>query len=227
MPGFILHLLHGKMILEQDNLNFSETEKKQFQMGILMPDVSQYDRLQKDNAHFMSPNRKGCILEYPDLNLFPYLKDLSQPFVIGYAAHLYLDKYFYEDYFTQYVHFLDSDGKITEKKTEVKNVYLVNAKSNITVRQLFSEAYVYGDYTNLNHYFIQKYQLETAEEVPCKHPITEVKDQDFSVIQNNLKRYLNDYSGNNKTKVFTSESLETTIRVYASGFLQWLIRKKD
>ncbi len=99
----------------------------------------------------MSPDRKGCILEYPDLDLFDYVKDLSQPFVIGYAAHLYLDKFFYEDYFTKYVHFLDSDGKIAEKKAEIKSVYLVNAKCYITVKELFSEAYVYGDYTKLNN----------------------------------------------------------------------------
>lgn len=38
MPGYILHLLHGILFLEQFGSNYSEIQKKQFTMGLLMPD---------------------------------------------------------------------------------------------------------------------------------------------------------------------------------------------
>lgn len=222
MPGYVLHLVHGEMILRQRSFHFSDMEKEQFRMGLLMPDVSQTNREKKDIAHFLSPDTRGKVLEYPDLDLFPYKKELSQPFVIGYAAHLFLDRAFYSDYFIRYVHFLDADGKETDKETDVKSVYLETSNRLISVKEFFSEKYLYGDYTKLNHYFINKYNITIPDNVFCEYPVEEVSDGDFSLIQKKLESYLNLFCGDMHTKVFKAESVETAIQNYAVGFLDWI-----
>lgn len=226
MPGYVIHLVHGEIILRQGTFHFSEIEKEQFRMGLLMPDVSQTDPQKKDKAHFISFDSRGKILEYPDLDLFPYKDKLSQPFVIGYVAHLFLDRAFYSDYFIRYVHFLDADGKETDSEAEAERAYLVTSDSFVSVKELFSEKYLYGDYTKLNYYFINKYDLNIPDNVFCEHPVAEVWDGDFSLIQKDLKMYLNTFCGDTHTKVFTAESIETAIQTYAVGFLDWLAKSE-
>lgn len=222
MPGYVLHLVHGEMILRQRNFHFSDMEKEQFRMGLLMPDVSQTNREKKDIAHFLSSDNRGKVLEYPDLDLFPYKKELSQPFVIGYAAHLFLDRAFYSDYFIRYVHFLDKDGKKTDKETETKSVYLEISNCLISVKEFFSEKYLYGDYTKLNRYFMNQYHIKIPDNIVCMHPIIEVQDGDFSMIQKDLKKHLNIFCRDTNTNVFTTDSLENAIEDYTKGFLAWL-----
>ncbi len=94
MPGYILHLLHGKLFLDQYGNYFSETEKNQFAMGLLMPDSNKAVKKKGDDSHFYSPDQADRMLQIPDLHRFPYIKQINNPFVLGYAAHLYLDSFF-------------------------------------------------------------------------------------------------------------------------------------
>lgn len=222
MPGFILHLVHGKMFLDQRDLNYSENEIRQFQMGLLMPDANKIKKEKNDLSHFFSEDQKGKILQVPDLDRFHYRIFIDNPYVLGYAAHLYLDKYFFEDYFQKFVHFLDSDGNLTLEEEKVKQVFLVKDQKYISPNELFSENYLYGDYTMINKYLIEKYCIKMVQPTNVMNEITEVNEKDFDVILAALQHYLDHSSGNTEMNVFTIESLENAIERYAFGFSQWV-----
>lgn len=221
MPGFILHMLHGTMYLKQSGLHYSAEELKQFQMGLLIPDVNKVHKRQNDESHFFSSDQKGKILKVPDVNNFKYRKYIDQPFVLGYAAHLYLDKFFFEEYFKQYVNFLDEDGQATDESDKIEKVYIVKSKKYISVDELFSEDYLYGDYTMLNQYLVKKYHIKMVEFTHIDNPIKEVDIADFGLIQKSLEEFLKVSSGEIQMNIFTIESLENAIERYAFGFNQW------
>lgn len=220
MPGFVLHLLHGKMFLEQSNLILSKDEQTQFQMGLLMPDANK--TLNGDSSHFFSSNQNGKILKVPNLDDFSYRIFIDQPFVLGYAAHLYLDKFFFDDYFRKFVNFLDADSFLTDEKDKVEKAFLVKRNKYISVDELFSEDYLYGDYTMLNQYLVKKYCIKMIESTYVNNPIKEVDIADFALIQKSLEEYLNVSSGETEMNIFTIESLENAIERYAFGFAQWV-----
>ena len=93
MPSYVLHMLHGNFINKLKNDDLDTNEKiNQFMLGILMPDSCNGN--EKDIAHFYSSDSEKMVLRTPDLNSFvsKYGKHLSDPFVMGYLAHLWLDK---------------------------------------------------------------------------------------------------------------------------------------
>lgn len=221
MPGFVLHLLHGMMIADRRETRFSEEEYAAFQMGLLMPDANKLCRRSPDRSHFYAAGDAGLILKTPDLSRFPYLRSTDNPFVLGYAAHLYLDRMFFGEYFLQHVHFLDEDGQQTLLSDRVRRVYLVRSQSYITVPELFSEAYLYGDYTMLNRYFTDRYRIQPVSPVICAHPIGEIRSEDCGAVCEALAGYLAASAGRTETKVFSADSLVQAMEQYAFGFLQW------
>lgn len=222
MPGFIFHLLHGKMITDRNNIIFTEDENKQFTMGLLMPDSKKVRKTDDGDTHFYNEKQEGKILKVPDLSRFRYYQFMDNPFVIGYLAHLYLDKLFFEEFFTCYVKFLDIEGNVTKEEKDVHSVFLINSKETISVSDLFSEKYLYGDYTILNRYLIDKYKLKPANYVEVANPIKEIDITDFKYIQYSLKHFVEASIQGSKTKVFTIESVERALERYAFGFEQWV-----
>lgn len=222
MPGYILHLLHGKMFLEQYSRSFSDTEKKQYAMGLLMPDSNKANKIREDHSHFFAPEQAGQILQYPDLKRFPYYEQINEPFVLGYAAHLYLDRYFFSDFFLRYVRFLDHEKRETLTESEVEYAELKQSGQCLTVQQLFSEDYLYGDYTMLNRFIVDKYGIEPVAKVPVDHPVREVDTANFEAVQIQLDRFLAESTGSTEMHVFAIGALEDAIAQYAYGFGQWV-----
>lgn len=222
MPGFILHMLHGELFLKKSSIQFSDTELKQFKWGLLMPDLYKVKRQKDNGSHFFSDDQDGKILQIPKLKSFRYCAFMDNPFVLGYAAHLYLDKLFFEDYFQQYVHFLDADGNVTLENDRVDKVFLVKSQKYITVDELFSESYLYGDYTMLNQFLVKKYCMKLLEETPVNDPILQTNQDAQKAISDALEKFLTDSTGSTEMNVFTVESLEQALEKYAFGFSQWL-----
>lgn len=222
MPGFILHMLHGELFLKKSGIQFSDTELKQFKWGLLMPDLYKVKRQKDNGSHFFSDDQDGKILQVPDLKSFQYIAFMDNPFVLGYAAHLYLDKLFFEDYFQQYVRFLDADGNVTLENDRVDSVFLVKSQRHITVDELFSESYLYGDYAMLNQFLVKKYAMKLLEETPVNDPIFQTNQDDQKAISDALEKFLTDSTGSTEMNVFTVESLEQALEKYAFGFSQWV-----
>ena len=223
MPGFILHLLHGQMILQQSKLfHFSESEQNQFKAGLLIPDS--VNGQEKQLSHFFSSEQKYKILQVPDLNDFleRYANHMNNPFVVGYAAHLYLDKAFFSDYFLNYVRFLDKEGQATLDENSVESVLLLKTQKKITTKELFSEQYLYGDYTKMNQYLVNKYLIVPPSPRIADNPIIEVDPQNLSHLLSDLNQYLHTPISTDYTlSVFSVDTIETSLKEYASGFLEW------
>ena len=223
MPGFVLHLLHGKFILEAMSQNFNNEQIDQFMQGILMPDSNK--GYEKDISHFISPlsGSQNHILQIPDLEIFisKYRQHLSEPFVLGYLAHLYLDKVFFEYFFLNYISFLDKNNNKTLNKEYIQRVYLSRRNEYISVDQLFSEEYLYGEYTVLNAKLINKYSMNIPYSIEIKNPIEEVNIENFGYILSDLEKYfaLPLYE-NPELKIFEQAELESFIHDQANEFIR-------
>lgn len=222
MPGYILHLLHGKMYLDYSGRIFSTQDAERFQIGLLMPDSNKEAQIADDRSHFYTAEQKGKILQIPDLRTFPYCKSIQDPFILGYAAHLYLDRFFFGEYFQQYVLFLDKMGQPTLEIEQAVRVLLKNKNQYISIQELFSEDYLYGDYTMLNQYIIKHFEIEPVHNISFECPVSEVQADNLEIVLKALDSYLHESTGSIQLKVFTADSLVQAIERYAYGFSQWV-----
>lgn len=193
MPGFILHLTAGVMALntlQDHNFHMNAKERNDFLIGCLLPDATK----NKDASHFRNPKYHGNIVEYPDLELFDQKyhaleKDIS---CLGYEFHLYIDRVFFKDYLPGIVEFQDESGKETEKWSNVVWAVLKRNQRKLKVKQFFSEDYYYGDYTKMNCWLIDQYQIPLTLDTDVKNPgIEEVDYSRAKDILEELKGYLN------------------------------------
>ena len=221
MPGYILHLLHGKMYLNYVERRFSEQETERFRIGLLMPDSNKAARVKDDRSHFYNDAQKGKILQIPDLSAFPYCRQLHDPFVLGYAAHLYLDRFFFGEYFQQFVQFLDRNGQPTLESGKADRALLKKTGRSVSIEELFSEDYLYGDYTMLNQYIIRRFDIEPVRCVTFACPVSEVDAHNLEIVLKALDSYLQESNGSIRLRVFTADSLVQAIERYAFGFSQW------
>lgn len=227
MPGFLLHLLHGELVLENiRSLKFSLHEKNRFKIGLLMPDSVRGRG--KSVTHFYTAGQSDKIVEVPDLYVFmgKYKEKISDPYVLGYATHLYLDKMFFSEFFLDNVSFLDENNQYTFERDSVKNVILSKNNRLLPVKTFFSEEFLYGDYTKLNQFLLQKYRLEA--------PFIDAADEDYSFISevdiNNLPQLLELLQHylemspveNYDLRVFSADALENALKRYAVSCTEWL-----
>lgn len=94
MPGYILHLTAAKILLEKYDLPVNQND---FFVGNLLPDVGK----DKSKSHFRSEERKGKMVEYPEVELFreKYHDLMNDSSVLGYDFHLYIDRKFLVEYY--------------------------------------------------------------------------------------------------------------------------------
>ena len=81
---------------------------------------------------------------------------------------------------------------------------------------------LYGDYTMLNKFIVDKYKISQVDSVPVLNPIQEVNLDNFEAVRRSLKRYLAESTGQIDTHVFPIDTLEAEIERYAYGFGQWV-----
>lgn len=221
MPGFILHLLHGQKILEKLEHSYSDEEQKQFMAGLLMPDSKK--GIEKECSHYYSFSEKEKTLQTPDLQAFSvkYQSYMHNPFVAGYVSHLYLDKVFFEDYFLRYVEFRDKNDKSTLFSAEICCAVLLKSGKRISLDELYSDEYIYGDYTKLNQGLIFRNNIEQPEYTIFASPVQEVDSKEYKDILALLQKYLNDECDDNVIRIFDIDDLEKAIVQYANDFISW------
>ena len=163
MPGFILHLTSAKMLLNQlpDHPHFPYmiASENDFMTGSLLPDAT----ANKNRTHFRNLLYADKMMLWPDLKRFlsSYQNQLANDLYLGYYFHLYIDKRFFKDYIPQIVSFYDKEGKITDIRNEICSVLIHKSNQCISLTDYLSEKYYYGDYTKMNRYLVEKYQLPT------------------------------------------------------------------
>lgn len=222
LPGFIIHIIHGNLILERIKYCFDADDIKKFVTGILIPDSCRGEK--KEISHFIAPYSRDRILQIPDVDAFAdkYREHLSEPFVMGYLAHLWLDKTFFEDFFLRNIQFQDENGKPTLYPDNIRKVYLSRLNKYISVNELFSEDYLYGYYTALNKSLIEKYNLAIPEKTVFLVPVDEVQLDDFDGILSDLEHYFSVCCTVPPVPVFDQNELEEFLSSEADNFLKYL-----
>lgn len=165
MPGYVIHLTEASMIADilakQNDWAVGQREqwKKVFLCGALLPDAVQGE--EKQTSHFWKAETEGQVFQIPDLKRFLRKEKLSlgNPILCGYYAHLRLDQIFFEEFMPTLIELRDVQGKEEKRSGFTAQVYLRQSRKAVSIDEFFSEQYLYGDYTQLNHALAEQYQL--------------------------------------------------------------------
>lgn len=226
MPGYILHLTAAQMLLNTlpdfPELSGAITSTNDFLIGNLLPDTT----TDKAHSHFRNPIYRDKMMEYPDLNVFlnKYRRLLHDASCLGYYFHLYIDRKFFKDYIPQVVTFLDADGNVADTKRDITHVYLHKSNCRIPTGDYLTEKYYYGDYTKMNTYLTQRFQIPFALDTNVKNPgIDEVNYEDVENVLAQLRSFMDvPASAINELTVFDVEDLLAFLQSSANDFLSLL-----
>lgn len=204
MPGYILHLTAAKMAL---NYIKYPIDTNAFFIGNLLPDTVR----DKRESHFRNWRYRDRMIEHPDLEMFlrKYKSLLSDSSCLGYYFHLYIDYKFFTEYVPEIVTLLDENEQAVTKKDQVVWVKINKTGKLIPRGKFYSDEYYYGDYTRMNTYLVEEYQLLLELGTDIKNPgIEEVDYADVKNVLDELHGYLDvPASAVEELKVFEVESL--------------------
>lgn len=206
MPGYILHLTAAKMFWDRvkDKNIYNEND---FYVGNLLPDT----RSDKKVSHFRNPEYYGNMIEYPDLDMFlaKYKKSLLDSVTFGYYFHLYVDHRYFKEYFPTHFVCLDDHLCLETRMSKVSNIRVVKTGEIISRDRFFSEEYYYGDFTKMNNYLIDQFQLRFDFGVPNdERIIEEVTYDEIMIVLNQLHEFSKSpIEAVHELKVFNLEDL--------------------
>ena len=210
MPGYIIHLTAAQMVLEKYKQKYTRKwDENAFLFGNLLPDTTS----NKAVSHFRSPERYGKRIEYPELRPFiekyVHLFNADDDSCFGYCYHLYVDRLFFKDYLPTVVTFLGEDGKENDTIEGVKWAYVKKSGKTVPIESFLSEDYYYGDFTKMNNYLIERYNIPLELDLNVKNQgIEEVDYSDIEVVLKKLRGYLNmSYDELPELNVFDLEDL--------------------
>lgn len=176
MPGYVIHLATAKKITELLDIDDDDCINR-FMIGNIIPDV--VDRNKKKESHFWSDETYRLFVRKPDVEAFlkKYKNYISNPFVAGYYAHIYMDAVFIDEYWQKKFSFYDKNMQSASLYDDVAYVSLKDRNKIYKREQFFSNDMYYGDYDRMNTYIINRYRInrpvlselpEIIEEIDCK-----------------------------------------------------------
>lgn len=181
MPGTVSHLAEAEIIIhklvEFDGAEtYSEEWKDRFRWGCLAPDapyqgVCLADRREsiKRKTHFKDAGSQKNIWN-SDINVDVFFNKMEKKICLkqenaelfGYYVHLYLDKLFWEVYLKKQIQFLAENGCPTTLANRAVSIKVLRTNRNFPAEKLAS--ILHADYTLMNHYLIEKYDITFPEE---------------------------------------------------------------
>jgi hypothetical protein len=230
MPGYIMHMAEANLILKELGCNKDEKWEREFIAGNLLPDTKK--KFAKVTSHFWNPNTLEDMAIAPDLERFLecYKDKLHIPVVLGYYAHLYLDERFVRVYWPEMVTFYDDNGNIQTKKCDITKAKIGISGELVSRDDFFSAEYYYGDYSKMNNYFVERYQIDLMKNYALldECPITEVQKEDLVQVLEELRWIMNHCANKRREeiKVFSEEKLcrflEETAREFMSEVKEYV-----
>ena len=225
-----MHLAEAKLILNfiqkeysHRIKNFAEW-KNEFLCGALLPDTA--EKQKKQISHFWEQENVDNVLVIPSLDHFleKYIIDLEEPLICGYFAHLQLDQLFFGQFFKSQVDFLDINGHLEMKSEYVTHVFIRRNHTKVSVLDFFSEQYLYGDYTKLNPYLIEKYQVELPIfDKEMRNPISEVSIVRLEDVLEKLDTFLEQSEvAQGELMVFDRDAVDEFLQKSALAFNQFI-----
>ncbi len=215
MPGYILHLTAAQIYLASlcEGCGICPTEewRDKFFLGNLLPDNSQ----NKEWSHFRSIESKNQIIRAPQICVFlkKYQIYLNDPVCLGYYLHLFVDDYYYRTYLFEQVDFLNEKYIPTKELNELKWVKSKRNTNIVSRKDFFSKKYLYGDYSKMNPYFMEKYSLNCLFDAKVDRCfVKEAGKPNITKILNELDEYLkNKSSMQGELKVLNIEEIENML----------------
>lgn len=223
MPGYIIHLAEAERIIEKISGNFSVTDdwRNKFLTGCLLPDTKPYGK-DKRETHFWNEEVIPNLARKPDTKIFleKYKDKLENPIVSGYYAHLLLDVHFIDIYWKNEFYFMDENRQEEKLYDKVKYVRINETGEVVPVEKFLSLEYYYGDYSAMNEYYIQKYNIKIPVNIYYDNPIKEADISQMDGIYYNLKKYClgGKVDDIKKLRVFNIEKLSNLIDKSADEF---------
>lgn len=147
MGSAVMHLCIGKKVAQKLN----NSDRKEFLIGNLAPDLSKITNQSKYISHFLKKVEiNGIEREVPDLPRFisEYKERLKEPFVQGYLCHLISDDVWFRYYIPNHV------VAITEDKNQILLRDIDDYMPYIDFRNM-----MYRDYAKTNKYLFELYKL--------------------------------------------------------------------
>jgi len=230
MPGYVVHMAEAYRILSalSRGHEISADWRERFITGNLLPDT----RLRGDKyiSHFWNPDDMEKLAKAPDISLFTekYGTSPDNPVLFGYLSHLYLDACYVKKFWPTIIEFYGSDGQREEKSARISCVKILKTGTTVPIGSFFSERYYYGDYTKMNCYFIDKYQIVPPRwEQIHDFSMDETRLEDMAAVCSALGKLRNMCSmGDEKNiKVFDLDRLETFIAETGEDFLAAYCRR--
>lgn len=169
MASALIHLAVAKKLTENINI----TNRKDYYLGSIAPDISKQIGLNKISSHFLIhtkedvPNTEMFINKYPNF--------MNNEFELGYFIHLYTDKLWFDGFLNNFIcnnSIKLLDGTIIETtKEEMQNM-------------------IYSDYTNMNIQLIDKYDMDLSlfyeEFQEPKTEINEIPTNNLDILINKM-----------------------------------------
>ena len=162
MPGYTMHLAEAAQLLPTLEKHFpvDETWRNRFLIGTLLPDTK--IRGDKKVSHFWAEEDLSKMARAPRLDLFlkRYGNRLSEPCILGYYAHLYLDEGYVKHFWPTMFTFLNQEGREAEEIADIVQVLVKKSGERVPLNRFYTVDYYYGDYNRMNKYFFDRYPIE-------------------------------------------------------------------
>lgn len=191
MPGYILHLTSARMFLDrlpaESPYRSDPQMRNDFYIGSLLPDAVS----PKNASHFYDPEFCDRMIVWPRPEVFleKYRERMPDPVCLGYYYHLYIDKKFLKEYLPGVAEYYDRSGRRAQRKREVSEVRLKRSGERIPRDRYLSEEYYYGDYTKMNTYLCERYQLPENLRADREPAIEEVRGADLEAVFEMMREY--------------------------------------
>lgn len=203
MPGFLMHLIEGEMIINKINTGVTsaadsrllaiKADPEQFLLGCILPDITD----NKERTHFRPAWQKNLITKYPDLDyiraLYPDDAILS-PADYGILAHLHLDTHYVTDFWPDYFTIENTAGNTCFDTRQPLYVHISSQpEKKIPLAEFFSDRYFYGEYDRINPRLLKDFHPYIPEQItyqPELVHITECGPEDPSQITKALQTYI-------------------------------------
>lgn len=167
MLNYMMYLFYGEKVLdalERNNKFFTDKQRDEFRTGVYSPHLN-YDKYK-------------VIVHKPEFN---------QPYNIGIATHIFLDSLYKSEFLVKYVDFINEQGTPAKSQNDAKLVHIKKSDEFVPVEEFFSMKYLYGDFSRMTMYIIQKYYMKP---VIYAETIDKIKEQQASCIDAALETYI-------------------------------------
>lgn len=218
----MIHLSVAKEItnlLTQSNSEHWTTKAtRDFYVGNILPDIIAPKKL----SHYWDQRQTNNIIKIPHLDKFliNYQTQLSNKQLLGYYCHLYIDKFFYENFISQIVCFLDKNNVQTNLLKAARYAYLYKINLFIPYSEFWTNKYYYGEFDKSNAVLQEKCNIDIDKLTETiKNDDYIIRSKESLLLHRDLEKYLHMHKSGN-LELFSGKDLMLFIKESAYHFIK-------